>query len=100
MLFTEVTTRFGGYIFNNHKHDAYHDQNHDKEEGTNRKHGHRHTDNGNSRLQQLWNRLFNGLTEGIDVVGIDRHDIPMLVSVKIANRKLLHTSKELITKGT
>ena len=44
--------------------------------------------------------MLNSLTESIDVVGVNRHDVTVLVSVKVANRKLLHTSKELITKGT
>ncbi len=43
--------------------------------------------------------MLNSLTESIDVVGVNRHDVTVLVSVKVANRKLLHASKELITKG-
>ena len=47
---------------------------------------------------QLRNTLADHLTQGINIIGIDRHDISMGMCVKIFYRQSLHTLKHLISK--
>ena len=42
--------------------------------------------------------MFNRLAKGINIIGIDRHDVPMLVGIKVTNGQFLHTGKQLISQ--
>ena len=46
--------------------------------------------------KKLGNGLFNRLAKSVNVIGIDRHDVPVLVGIEVLDRELLHTSKKLV----
>ena len=49
-----------------------------------------------ARPQKAWKRLGHKLTESVDIVGVNGHDISVCMSVKIFNRKILHMCKKVI----
>ena len=50
-------------------------------------------DNGNGRLQELRDRLLDRLAKSIDVIGVDRHNIPVLVGIEVLDRELCMRAK-------
>ena len=55
----------------------------------------KHDEHNRARLDQGRQRLRNELPERVDVVGIVGHDVPVLVGVKIRDRKILHSVEHL-----
>ena len=91
---TGMHTQFAGY-FHHHKH-------HQKcqySEGNIQRY---HTDKGNhysnGGVDQLRNTLADQLSQGIYVVGIYRHNIPVGMGIKILNRQGLHMGKDINTQ--
>ena len=97
MLIGEIATRFARDIFDDIGHDSDHQKNEKEKERANHDHADSYPDNGDGRLQELRDRLLDRLAKSIDVIGIDRHDIPVLVGIKVLHRELLHTGKELVS---
>ena len=96
MLIGEIATRFARDIFDDIGHDSYHQKNEKEKERADHDHADCYPDNGDSRLQELRDRLLDRLAKSIDVIGVDRHNIPVLVGIEILDRELLHAGKELV----
>ena len=96
LLISEIATRFARDIFDNIGHDSNHQKNEKEKERADHDHADCYPDNGDGRLQELWDRLLDRLAKSIDVIGVDRHDIPVLVGIEVLDRELLHAGKELV----
>ena len=75
------------------QHKTHHSQGDQGQGNIQQDHTEEDTDDGESAVNQLGNALTEHLPQGIDVIGIDGHNIPMGMGIKIADGKLLHMGK-------
>ena len=85
----------GNQISRYDQHDAHHKKCHHSKRNTKHDHTHRHTHQGDDTVDHLGNTLGYHLPQGIDIIGIDRHDIPMGMGIKIFNRQIFHVVKDI-----
>ena len=95
----KVLGRVGGKILGDQQHNPDHDQGEHRQRHTEYNHGNQHADNGNSAVQQLRHALADHLAQGINIVGIQRHDIAVGVAVKVFDGQRLHMGKHFIAQA-
>ena len=61
-------------------------------------HGRQSRNHRDDRLEDLGDRLGDQLAHGIDVIGVNRHDISVGMLVKIADRKAFHMIEQIFPK--
>ena len=72
---------------------------HDKSELPRRgKHRHQGDDHGHQRLDDHGQDPAREFAEGVDVIGVDRHDVPVGAGIKIRQRKRLHVGEDGIAE--
>ena len=76
-----------------HRHDA--EQQHKRQPDAEIEHDREHDQHCRARADQRGDRLAHKLAQGIDVIGIEAHDVAGLVPVEIADRQILHPVEEL-----
>ena len=85
-----------------HTGDEDHHAGHENDKEGERPTQHTHADEGDADgdegRKDTRYALPNELAKGIDIVGIDRHDVAMRMGVEIANRQLLHVLEEVGAK--
>ena len=100
LLYHEMLSAISCRILCRHKHDSYHYERYTGQRQTKCHHTDKHADNGNGTVNHVRDTLANHLTEGINVIGIYRHDISMGMGIKVTDGKLFHMGKEFITKAS
>ena len=98
LLFHKVLTTKTGKIFAGNQHNPNHKQCHNGKRYIQNNHTYQNADNGNHTGNQLWNTLTDHLTQGVNIICINGHDITVCMRIKIFNRQGLHTLKHLISK--
>ena len=77
-------------------HNANHQQRYHCQRHIQNQHTDKYTDNGKCTVSHLRNTLADHLSQSINIIGINRHDIPMSVGIKVFNRKFLHMRKQIV----
>ena len=98
LLLDKVFSASSGDGFGREQHQADHNQCEHRQGNTEDHHTDEHTDNGDQTVDDLRNTLADHLTEGIDIIGIDGHDIAVGMAVKIADRQFFHMFKHVVTE--
>ena len=99
LLGNKVLGRVGGKILGDQQHNPDYDQGEHRQRHAEYNHGNQHADNGNSAVQQLRHALADHLAQGINIVGIQRHDIAVGVAVKVFDGQRLHMGKHFIAQA-
>ena len=100
LLLHEILTTKTSKILTCKKHNTYHEQSYKSKRDIQNDHTYQHTDNGDHTGNQLRDTLTDHLTQGINVIGINGHDVSMRMCIKIFDRQSLHTLKHFISKIT
>ena len=59
-------------------------------------HGDKDADHVDGAVEQLGQALADHLAEGVDVVGVDGHDVAVGMGVKVADGQLLHVGEQIL----
>ena len=60
-------------------------------------HGNECRNQRDQRLEEVRDSVSDNLTQGVDIICIDRHDIPVGMGVEIAQRKVFHMGEQSLT---
>ena len=99
LLCHEIPSGYGGHPSRNEQHDPDHDERDDGQGNTEYQHHGQDTGDRDQAVQKLRQTLTHHLTQGIDIVRVDGHDIPVCMGVEILDRQALHVFKELRTQA-
>ena len=97
LLHKEVSGK-SGYLLGDGHHNRYHDESRDRQRNIQDQHADKNAYNHDGAVQHLRNTLADHLTESIDIVRVDGHDISVGMSVKIFDRQLFHVSKQIVSQ--
>ena len=98
LLLEEVLAGVAGEILGGQHHSADHDQGQHAQRHAEVKHGQKYADYRNDRIDQLGQALADELAQGINIVGVDRHDVTVGVAVKILNGQCLHVDEQVVAQ--
>ena len=87
-----------GEVLGHQQHHRCGEKGDEGEEGIEKQHGNERSHHGNAGVNDLRNALAQKLTEGVDVVGVYRHDVAMGVGVKILDGQSLHFAEQVVTE--
>ena len=90
LLFHEVLGRSAADRFRHIEHGDNAQNQHQCQPDAEIKHDGKHHQHHGTGLDQRRQRLRNQLTEGVDIIGIMGHDIPVLVRIEVGDREILH----------
>ena len=95
LLGHEVPAGQGSHLDGQEQHQADHGQG-DKGQGEIQDHHHgKNTDDGDGAVEELGNTLADHLPQGIDIIGINGHDIAVGVGIKILDGQAFHMVEKL-----
>ncbi len=80
------------------EHQRHHHQCHQCQNGTQHQHHGQNTENGDGRVEHLGQRLADHLPQGVNVVGIDGHDVAVGMGIKEADGQCLHVVEEILSQ--
>ena len=98
LLLEEVLAGVAGEILGGQHHSADHDQGQYAQRHAEVKHGQKYADYRNDRIDQLGQALADELAQGINIVGVDRHDVAVGVAVKILDGQCLHVDEQVVAQ--
>ena len=98
LLRQEIPAGIGCQFFGEKEHHSNHQQSNSRQRNTEPNHTDYHTDKSDSTVKNLRNTLGNHLTQSVNIVGINRHDVPVGMGIKIFNRKILHMVKNIFSE--
>ena len=98
LLPEEVFAGVPGQILRDQQHNADHCQRQQRQRDTEVNHRCQHADQRDDRVDQLGQALADHLAQGVDVVGVDRHDVAVGVGIKIFDGQRLHVGEHLVTQ--
>ena len=98
LLLEEVLAGVAGEILGGQHHSADHDQGQYAQRHAEVKHGQKYADYRNDRIDQLGQALADELAQGINIVGVDRHDVAVGVAVKILDGQGLHVDEQVVAQ--
>ena len=79
-----------------HDHQDDHRKHHEREGERVPEHDDENRDHCREHGDEVWHGNANELAEGVHVVGVVRHDVAVLVRVKVANGQVLHVVEHLV----
>ena len=97
LLHKEVSGK-SGYLLGDGHHNRYRDESRDRQRNIQDQHADKNAYNHDGAVQHLRNTLADHLTESIDIVRVDGHDISVGMSVKIFDRQFFHVSKQIVSQ--
>ena len=83
-------------LLRSHQHQPHHQQCYQCQWNIQNQHTHKNAHHGDHTVEQLRNTLADQLPQRIDVIGIDGHNIPMGMGIKIFNRERFHFLKQIV----
>ena len=95
LLLDEICPGHAAQLGRRRQHDGHHAQGQDGQRDIQARHADKGEHNGDRGVDQLRYALADELPEGVHIVGIDRHDIPMGRGVKIFDGQGLHFGEKL-----
>ena len=95
LLFHKKLCRTASYFLDQHSHYHYSQDDHQGQPEAVIHHDPEDSQYSNTGDQKLGKALGDHLTEGVDIVGIIAHNIPVIIGIKVFNGKTLHFSKHL-----
>ena len=103
LLCDEVLAALLGDLLGAEEHQGHHQHGDDGELPAQHAHAGKDGNDGDGAGHQLRDALAEHLAEGIDVVGVDGHDVAVGMGVKVADGQALHVGEELdaqVAQGT
>lgn len=100
LLFQEIFSAQARKFPAGSQHNGNHKQSHESKRNVEDQHTYKNTDNGDHTGKQLWETLADHLAQGINVVGVDGHDITVCVGIKIFDGKCFHFCKHAVSEVT
>ena len=88
-----------GEVGGHSDHDQSGQDRNNGEGGIQAQHDHQSSQHGNNRVDHLGNALAHQLTQGIDVVGVHRHDVAVGMGIKVFDGQGLHAVKQVVTQA-
>ena len=82
----------------NQKHYDNHAHGHQCQRYIQNDHADRNADDGNGAVDKLGDTLADHLPQGVDIIGVHRHNVAAHMGVKIADRKRLHPLKQVVAQ--
>ena len=98
LLFHEIFSTLACRESGRFDHERHHNQGHNRKRNIQDQHTDKYTDDRKSTVDHLRNTLADHLSQRVDVVRIDRHDISMSMRVKIPDRQFFHMFKQIISQ--
>ncbi len=95
LLLDEVAARELGEMRGHKQHDDHEEAGHERHGNRQAAHGHEGHHERDGRVDDLGQRLAVELPQGVHVVGVDGHDVAVLVRVKVADGQALHALEGL-----
>ena len=94
LLSSIVPARLAGQLSGHKEHQGDHRQGNQSQRDREDNHGNQRRHNRNRRADHLGNGLGDHLPKGIYIIGVNRHNIPVAMGVKVADRQVFHMGKE------
>ena len=98
LLRHEIFPALGRYPLGHLEHDENHDNGQHRQRNVQHEHADEHTDNGNGAGKQLRDTLADHLPQGVDIVGVNGHDIAVGMGVKVPDGQAFHMGKQIVTQ--
>ena len=98
LLLYEIFSAQSRYFTGDKHHQCHHDQTDCCQRDTQYQHASQRTHYGNKTGKYLRYTLADHLTQSINIIRVDGHDIPVGMGIKILDRQLLHVFKQIITE--
>ena len=95
LLLQEELSAHGSDLLGAEQHQGHHQQRDSRQGQAEHTHTGQHRNDGDHAGHQLRDALAQHLAQGVHVVGIHRHDIPVGMGVKITDRQALHVGEQL-----
>ena len=95
LLLDEICPGHAAQLGRRHQHDGHHAQGQDGQRDIQAHHADKGEHNGDRGVDQLRDALADELPEGVHIVGVDRHDVPVGRGVKIFDGQGLHFGEKL-----
>ena len=99
LLGHKITGGAVGDLPGDQQHQPHHEQRQASEGDVQGDHGEQNAQNGHRRGHQLRHALADHLTEGVDVVGVDAHNVPVGMGIKIADGQSLHVAEQITAQA-
>ena len=96
LLGHEVPAGHPGQPPGDEHHEGHHGQGQGRQGDAEEEHGHQHAGDGEDAVEELGDAHADHLLQGVDVVGVDGHDIPVGVGVEIPDGQGLHPPEQLV----
>ena len=98
LLGHKVPARQTGELLGGEENHRHHGQSEEGQGDAEHDHGHQDADHGDGAVEQLGHALADHLAQGVNVVGVDGHDVPVGMGVKIPDGEGLHVLEHLIAQ--
>ena len=95
LLLNEEASRVLDALHGKHHRGRDHEQRDDEQRHIQNNHRNHDAHDGHDAGNQLGHRLGDHLAHGIDIVGVNAHDIAVRMGIEILNRQTLHLGEEL-----
>ena len=86
----------GTHLFGRQYHHRHHGQRHQGEGNIQHQHGNQGCHHTDGTVEQLGQALTDHLPHGVNIVGVDGHDISVGMGIKISDGKFLHLPEQII----